>query len=118
MQSISYAGRWQFVTGRHDGRYANSSARSFHSGDSMTIVFKGSRVKIYGVTGPNGGNAIVVVPPKRTSAIDFRSTSKRTHRLLYDSGLLPGGVHSAGLVVVRAAHRGEGYVNLDEIVVL
>jgi len=117
LHHILYSGRWEFVTNRKDGRYNGSSARSFHPGDSLTIVFRGNRLRIYGVTGPTGGWGSLVIPGKQDHTLDFYSTTKRTHRLLFDSGKLVGGeLHSAGLVVIRPdGPRHRGYVNIDEV---
>jgi len=119
LRHVSYKGRWEFVSNRKDGRFAGASARSFHAGDSMTIVFLGNRLRIYGVTGPNGGRGSVVIPGKPANIISFYSPRKKTHHLMYDSGRLNGTVQSAGLVVMRASEtHPTGYVNVDEIEVI
>ena len=119
LRHISYKGRWEFVSNRKDGRYAGASARSFHAGDSMTIVFVGDRIRIYGVTGPNGGRGSVIIPGRPARVVSFYSPQKRTHRLIYDSGRLNGTVQSAGVVVMAAsAVHPTGYVNVDEIEVM
>jgi hypothetical protein len=109
-----YAGHWEFVSKRTDGRYQGWSARSFHAGDSITIVFFGRRLRIFGVTGKNGGNALVVVADEPLKTAYFTSSVKKTHQLVYDSGALPDRVHSASVVVTNPPTR-RGYVNVDEI---
>ncbi len=119
LHQILYSGHWEFVSNRKDGRFGGSSARSFHTGDSLTIVFRGNRLRIYGITGPNGGRGSVIIPGRGARMVTFYSPAKRTHHLIFDSGKLSGTLQSAGLVVV--APRGPqstGYVNIDEIEVL
>ncbi len=119
LHHVSYKGNWEFVSNRKDGRFAGASARSYHPGDSMTIVFLGNRLRIYGVTGPNGGRGSVVIPGIPAHVASFYSARKETHRLLYDSGRLNGNVQSAGLVVMKGSQtHPNGYVNVDEIEVI
>jgi hypothetical protein len=109
-----YAGRWEFISKRTDGRYRGWSARSFHEGDSITVIFFGRRLRIFGVTGKNGGNALIVLPGKPMKDAYFTSSKKKTHQLVYDSGTLPDRFHSASVVVFNPPKR-RGYVNVDEI---
>ncbi|MDQ2866683.1 MAG: hypothetical protein M3R51_10710 [Candidatus Eremiobacteraeota bacterium] len=113
---LAYEGRWEFVRNRRDGRYQGGSARSHHVGDSVSIVFDGDHLRIYGVTGRNGGRGVLLIAGKKYRDVSFRSSSKQTHKLIYDSGPLGPGVHSAGLVVAPIGNgKTAGYVNLDEI---
>ncbi len=113
---VRYAGKWEFISHRGDGRFQGESARSFHSGDSITVVFSGSRLRIYGIRGRNGGMATVVVPSKSAAQINFYAPVKQTHVLLYDSGPLKGAIQTAGIVVTAPPPpRRVGYVNIDEL---
>jgi hypothetical protein len=116
LNAIVYAGHWQFVRHATDGRYAGCSARSFHAGDSMAMVLAGTRFRIFGIRGVNGGSAEIVIPGRPVRVIDFFARSKEVHQRLFDSGALDGIVQSASLVVVapRNGHR-QGYVNVEEV---
>ncbi len=117
--SVSYKGHWQLVNRRRDGRYDGSSIRSYHAQDCLTIVFKGSRLRMYGIVGPGGGKGAVVIPGRALATVNFRAAQKKVHRLVYDSGALPRGIQSASVVVLGpSTARHGGYVNIDEIDVL
>lgn len=114
--SVRYTGKWEFISHRHDGRFEGKSVRSFHSGDTITVVFSGTRFRIYGIRGANGGLASVVVPGKPPAQINFYAPATKTHVLLYDSGTLNGTIQTAGIVVgTPAPPRRTGYVNIDQI---
>jgi hypothetical protein len=115
INSVSYSGRWEFENGRTDGRYLGASARSFHAGACMTILFRGTRLRIFGVIGRNGGAASVVFPPRGDERISFVGAAKTTHRLVYDSGPLQNGVHIISVVVMKPTQLTQGYVNIDEL---
>jgi hypothetical protein len=111
-----YIGRWQFVSHRRDGRFRGASVRSFRPGDSLAVVFTGTRLRLFGITGSNGGVATIVLSPNEPQTVSFVSAHKITHRMLYDSGPLPAGLHSAGIVVSPANSKSaRGYVNIDEL---
>jgi hypothetical protein len=114
-----YAGRWEHISNRHDGRYDGTSSRSRHSGDTITLPFDGSLVRIYGVRGPNGGDAAIGIDGQYYGTATFYSPHKESHALVFASPQLSEGTHSLGLVVkfsLPSSHR--GYVNIDEVEVL
>jgi hypothetical protein len=114
--TVKYAGTWEFVSNQNDGRFQGESARSFHSGDSITVVFSGNRFRLYGIRGRNGGVASVIIPGRSPARINFYAPVKETHVLLYDSGPLNGLIQTAGIVVTTPPPpRQEGYVNIDEM---
>ncbi len=114
--TVRYTGKWEFVSHRNDGRYQGESVRSYHVGDSITVVFSGNRLRIYGIRGNNGGVGTVVVPGKAAAQINFYARTKATHVLLYDSGPLKGTIQTAGIVVSAPPRpRQAGYVNIDEM---
>lgn len=111
----NFSGRWEIVRGRHDGRFRGTSARSFHTGDSLSFIFAGNRFRLYGVTGPKGGDGVLSIVGAPTTLISFYTPKKRTHVLLYTSPLLSDGAHAAA-IVVSGSHeaRSHGnYVNID-----
>jgi hypothetical protein len=118
--SMRFAGHWEVVRGRSDGRFGGASARSFHAGDVLEVRFPGTGFRVYGVTGPTGGHAMVVVANRPDHTIDFYAPAKHTHVLLDTvSGLMPG-EHEAAVIVVPArdpSSRGN-YVNIDAVDVI
>lgn len=53
--------------------------------------------------------------PEEMEQISFLGAAKATHRLVYDSGPLPNGVHVISVVVMKPARLPHGYVNIDEL---
>lgn len=113
----NFSGRWETVRGRRDGRLRGTSARSFHTGDSLSFIFAGNGFRLYGVTGPKGGDGVLSVVGAPTTLVSFYAARKHTHALLYTSPQLSDGVHAAA-IVVSGSHepRSHGnYVNVDGI---
>jgi hypothetical protein len=116
---FSYAGHWQHLSNRHDGRYGGTSTRTHHSGDSVAVPFDGAMVRVYGVRGRNGGDAAVGIDGQYYGTATFYAARKQAHALVFASPLLAEGTHTLGLVVKYAppgSHR--GYVNIDDVEVL
>jgi hypothetical protein len=112
-----YVGHWEFVAGRSDGRYQGRSARSFTRGDSLAIPFYGSRLAIYGLTGPTGGKAELIVDSEPPVTLDFYGPQRRTHVLVFQASHLDRGPHALMLVVsgLRNARSSGSYVNVDQV---
>jgi hypothetical protein len=113
-------GRWEIVRDRADGRFEGASVRSFHPGDVLDVRLSGVGFRIYGVTGPSGGRATVVLENTPITMLDFYSPVKRTDVLLYTSPPIPAGTYAVDLVV-GALHdvRSRGtYVNIDKVEVV
>jgi len=113
--SLLFTGRWELVRNRADGRFDGSSSRSFHVGDTMTLIFAGRRFCIYGVRGRNGGKGEILISGRSPQTVDFHAEAKEVHRLVFDSGDLPGTVQSASLSVLQPRGRPHGYVNVEEV---
>jgi hypothetical protein len=112
---FSYAGRWEFVHHPRDGRTMNRSARSYHAGDTLTLLYDGEGFRLYGISGPNGGVGTVVLPGQPPAQISFYAPGRHAHVLMYASPPLKPGVHSAAIVVTRPRLKRRGYVNIDEV---
>ena len=113
--SILFTGHWELVRNRADGRFDGSSSRSFHVGDTMTLIFTGRRFYIYGIRGRNGGKGEMLISGRTPQTVDFRAATKQVHRLVFDSGDLPGTVQAATLSVLQPDGRPHGYVNVEEV---
>lgn len=111
---FQYSGKWEHLRGRRDGRYAGTSSRSYHIGDSAVLTFDGSRVLLYGVNGPNGGEATVAIDGQFFGLSSFHAPHKRTGVLVFASPKLAAGPHALGLVISgsSAAHS-RAYINID-----
>ncbi len=106
--------------GRSDGRFAGASARSFHPGDVVELHFAGTGFRVFGVTGPTGGHAVVVVAGQPDRTVDFYSPQKRTHVAVCTVTALFGGQHDAALIVApqRDDTARGNYVNIDSVEVI
>jgi hypothetical protein len=109
---FSYSGRWERIQGRHDGRYAGTSTRSFTPGDTVTLFYFGRRCELFGVTGPRGGPATVVDGTMHT--INFYAPTMQM-KSVYRGPLMPDGPHTMAITVgVQAKGLApNGYVNID-----
>jgi hypothetical protein len=85
-----------------------------HIGDSAVITFVGTRIDIYGVTGPNGGVASAALDGQYLGNVNFRSPLKHVRARVFTVTGLTAMAHSFALVVSgskREHHR--AYVNID-----
>lgn len=119
LNHFAYTGQWERESMHADGRYGATSTRSHHSGDSVTLPFDGSAVRLYGVRGPNGGFAAVGIDGQYYGDAAFYAPKKQAHALVFSSPPLSEGTHTLGLVVKLpppGSHR--AYVNIDDVEVL
>jgi len=108
---FTYTGRWENVTGIFDGRKDGQSHRSFSPESRAVLNFRGTAVKLLGVTGVKGGWAAVRVDDRPARRISFKSPSKRVQTVVYETtGLLNTG-HT--LVVSVEPAEANGYVNIE-----
>jgi hypothetical protein len=114
---FDYVGSWQHVHDKNDGRSNGTSTRSTHTGDVAIFRFTGTRVRLFGVIGPSGGRAGIALDEASTGGrpIEFYAPRLRTHVLVYESPVLPPGVHTVSIVVwgTRDEHGHYYYVNID-----
>jgi hypothetical protein len=112
-----YVGRWEHATRHRDGRSLGTSSRSFHVGDSVTIRFVGTQIRVYGVRGPKGGYGSVTLDGRLSLASpDFYAPRLQTGALVYVSPLLAAGPHTVAIAVTgRHGPASSGpYVNVDD----
>jgi hypothetical protein len=86
----------------------------------VELHFAGTGFRVFGVTGPTGGHALVVVAGRPDRTIDFYSPHKRTHVDVCTVRTLFPGQHDAVLVVApqRDAIARGNYVNIDSVEVI
>ncbi len=115
-----YVGHWEHATHHRDGRSLGTSSRSFHVGDTVTIRFLGTQIRVYGVRGPKGGHGAVTLDGQTSNASpDFYGPSVQTGALVYASPLLAAGPHTVSIAVTGRhdpASSG-GYVNVDDVAI-
>lgn len=115
--TFDYIGKWQHVRGKFDGRTDGTSTRSTHTGDVAVLSFSGTRVRLFGIVGPSGGRAGIALDQTSTGGrpVEFYAPKIRTHALIYQSPVLPAGVHTVTLAVwgTRDAKGRYYYVNID-----
>ena len=110
--SISYAGRWEAVRGRTDGRQGGMSERSHVPGATATFGFTGRGITIYGVRGLRGGyGRIAIDGVSRSPRLSFRANLKRTHVPIYVTNGLLDTAHR--VVITVLSQRPAGYVNVE-----
>jgi hypothetical protein len=114
---FDYVGSWQHVRGKQDGRSNGTSTRSTHTGDVAIFRFTGTRVRIYGVRGRSGGRAGIALDEASTGGrpVEFYAPLLEPHVLVYESPVLPAGVHTVSIAVwgTRDQHGRFYYVNVD-----
>lgn len=102
---LAYTGTWAHTTG---GGYDNTESRSATAGDSVSIRFTGTQIKLYGVASPDGGYATVAILDGSNASvvsttIDCYSKYRdATNALKYVSPLLTRGSYTLKLVVIGA----------------
>ena len=91
---VSYGGNWTVCGGCLPTTPNRSFEYSLTAGDTATVQFTGTQVKIYGVKERAGGIASVQLDNGPSTNVDtYASTS--SNALIYDSGVLSNGVHTA-----------------------
>ena len=119
MFRLHYHGRWEHVHGYRDGRDLGTSSRTPYFGDGVSSTFEGQQLRIYGVTGPNGGHGVVEIDgTTHTATLNFYSAKKQTHVLIYQSPRLSPGLHVFALIASGSPHPHRAYVNIDDIEIL
>lgn len=119
-EPLRLVGRWERVRNHRDGRYLGASARSYHGGDAIAMLLTGRQFRIYGVAGPTGGRATVLIGADQRAVVDFYAPRKTAHAVVYLSPPLDEGTHSV-VLVVDGEHQGHSrgnYVNVEEVEVL
>jgi len=110
--SIAYAGRWEAVRGRTDGRMGGMSERSHVPGATATFSFSGRGITIYGVRGLHGGyGRIAIDGVVRSPLLSFRADAKRTHVPIFVTNDLSDTAHR--VVITVLAQGPPGYVNVE-----
>jgi hypothetical protein len=110
-----YTGSWQHVRGRFDGRSHGTSSRSFRVGSEASFPFRGERFEIFGIRGPNGGYASVLVDGSPAGTISFFAKHKQVSARVYASSKLDEGAHEVQIDVITPPNGSakRRFVNID-----
>jgi len=103
-----------------DGRSLGTSTRSFHASDLASLSFVGTQVRLYGVVGPKGGDALVSIDGGGSPArVSFRHRTAAANTLVYTSPKLDPSVHTLTIFVTGrdGLHGVRGYTNIDSVVI-
>jgi hypothetical protein len=114
-QQLFYTGSWQHVRGKFDGRDQGTSSRSFRVGAELSFQFRGDRFSIFGIRGPNGGYADVIVDGSPAGTMSFVAKQKTVGARVYASRPLDAGAHWVQIFVVAPPDGSgkRGFVNID-----
>jgi hypothetical protein len=93
---VSYGGNWTRCGGCVPSTPNNSFEYSLAAGATATIQFTGTQIQIYGVRERAGGLASVQVDSGPAATVDTYAPTS-SNALIYDSGPLANGVHTAVL---------------------
>jgi hypothetical protein len=110
-----YSGAWQHIKHQFDGRSDGTSSRTYHIGAKATFDFTGDRLKLFGVKGPNGGYAELLIDGETYGLLRFYSPHKEPGVLIYASPALPAGHHVVEIVVAESPSGlpKRRFVNID-----
>jgi hypothetical protein len=119
LNQFRYTGHWESVAGRLDGRSLGTSTRSFHASDLASISFRGAQIRLYGIVGPKGGDALITVDGRDPRLVTFHGPRVSPGALVYTSPSLEPAVHTLTIFVTGkdGARRRPGFVNVDSAVV-
>jgi len=103
VNQFNYTGAWAHLTG---GGFNNTESRSAATGDTVSIAFVGTQIKLYGVANTDGGyGSFTLVDGSggtvASGTIDFYSKYRDTaHELEFASPLLKTGSYTLKLTVL------------------
>ncbi len=100
--------------------YAQTDSYDKTTGDTVTVTFIGTQIKLYGVTNPWQGSGGVSIDGGTETLVDFYSAQQHQGNvLLYTSPVLPAGSHTLVLRVTgqKSANATDSYIAFDRVVV-
>jgi methyl-accepting chemotaxis protein len=115
LHEFNYAGMWGHATGNLEA--AGTNSHSSMPGDTATLRFAGTRIRLYGVVAPNHGKATVSVDGHDPVTIDQYADQREQGKLDWQSPVLPRGEHTFTLTVLAESHPKSTYfwVNVDRV---
>lgn len=104
---FNYAGAgWSHQSGltAPGAPYHGTMSSDATRGDTVSMTFNGTQLRLYGVTTPDGGHGVVSVDGGPTATIDFYSPTRAGDVLLWTSPALSAGSHT---VTIRVTGDGD-----------
>lgn len=95
---FAYTGTWVNCSGCNPPSYNNGFRYSYTTGNTATLTFNGSQVKLYGVKEPVGGIATISIDGGATVDVDYYSSTQSLQNI-YTSPILSNGSHTLVLTV-------------------
>jgi len=115
---VRYSGSWMNYVNAQN--YGGSSMQARDKDSYVDIAFYGSRATVYSLVGSARGIADVYVDGQKVEELDTYYPSVRYQHPIYDTGLLPEGIHQLRFVVTgRKSQSSTNYfVNFDVLRVM
>jgi hypothetical protein len=111
--TVQYTGSSWTVCGGCDVATPNNSYRyAYVVGDSVTVRFHGSQLKVYSPSDPQGGIAEVTVDGKAAGTVNFCAEAK-ANGLRWDSGSLNDADHATTFIISGATSCIEHVIGFD-----
>jgi len=113
MNQVEYVGKWTHGSDAdQNGCLGGDCSWSNTAGDTMRIRFFGTRVRLYGKRAAHHGTGMVSVDDNEESEAVFRAAGNEYKALVYESPVLPAGLHTLRLRVTDA-YSVPDYVEID-----
>jgi len=112
---IKYKGSWKYEQ-NVTGAYNNDIHKSNKKDASFSVKFSGTKIKIYGTTGPDHGIAHINIDGRSTK-VDLYSKEHKSNVLIYTSPQLKNGSHKLEVKVSGSKNKKskDKYVTVDKI---
>ncbi|HHW49482.1 MAG TPA: DUF4469 domain-containing protein [Clostridiaceae bacterium] len=112
---ITYKGSWKYEQ-NVAGAYNNDIHKSNKKNSSFSVKFSGTKIKVYGTTGPDHGIAFIKIDGRSTK-VDLYSKEHKSNVLIYISPELKNGTHKLEVEVSGSKNKKSKnkYVTVDKI---
>ena len=99
LNQFNYQGNWGHCTTCGSNLYNGSNSWDGTAGDSVSMQFNGSRIRLYGVKDTNEGIATVSIDNGPAHEVDFYAAQRAGNQFLWESPALGSGTHTFKLTV-------------------
>jgi uncharacterized protein YceK len=102
--TFEYSGNW-----KHEKNVSNAYLKDVHWSDDeddyFKVRFEGTKIRLYGIKGPDQGIASIYIDGQLKEEIDCYSSTRKSNRLLYASTKLTNEAHVLKVVVAGKKNR-------------
>ncbi len=99
LNQFNYQGSWGHCTSCGSNLYNGSNSWDAQAGDSVTMQFTGSRIRLFGVKDTNEGIGSVSIDGGPAHQVDFYAAQRAGNQFLWESPALGSGTHTFKLSV-------------------